>query len=161
MTVNSTDGKEVLGCEACTSPIAKCPVGEYLIEFECPEHQCGIAATPSRRQKSSSGAKPSSKPKSRTMAPNGVSGSSGGTGLSGINNITEISRTKCYRCNICPDNEYNLNYASRVGETCNKCGNGMNCLESGRHGWFMYALQGYWQVAIHSLQYHSIVNQPI
>ena len=148
-----TDGEEVLGCEPCTLPITSCPVGEYLIESECPEKQCGITATSGRRQKSSSGTKPSSdnKPSSRTMAPssvnfNGVGSSSGGTS----NDSPQSSRTKCYRCNICQDNEYNLNYASRVGDKCNKCSDGMNCLEPGRHGWFLYALEGYWQVAIHS-----------
>ena len=144
-----TDGKEVLGCEPCTPPITSCPVGEYLIESGCPEKQC---ASQGRRLKSSSGTKPSNsnKPKASSSVSD-ASDASGAASLSSGNNGIETSRTKCYRCTICPDNEYNLNHASRVGEKCNKCSNGMNFLESGRHGWFLYALQGYWQVVIAQL----------
>ena len=49
-TVSSADGGEVLGCTRCNPPIKDCPVGQYLMESDCPEDPCDLTAAVPRRR---------------------------------------------------------------------------------------------------------------
>ena len=57
---------------------------------------------------------------------------------------------KCPKCNDCPEGQYNVNGASKEGEKCEVCDDGMDCSVLDRRGYFLHAIKGYWQVPCQS-----------